>query len=450
MDEEWGPLFEFVKELTADRVLCSYSTELRNLFAAIRNAFINRQYRWGKEQLMESYLGVKDIINDAIFDSIYMNSLRELRPEETVERMGKFLDLTAVSRLKESNEFANVAEYRICQLLNCFEDFYVGTKDLEERTLLERMYLQKVGEWTAARLSYENLLRVVHTLKSIATGTAENDHFFRVVAILVSTIIRAEGTPESEHKQMTSQAPRSTRVMPQTQPVVKEATVLAKAAHQAMFQLFYEEYQRFPPTRLRCVMLGFLESLQAASKEAKLLTLGFLRNVAYDSNFYLFLSPCSAHSYLNALETPETSLPPQAIVAALTKLLRLETDKEVMLGALEAMIALARSHYGLAKVEVSELLGEVVNLQQRQVKAKEIDVALKVAEFLELILAQKNCLSSPAEKQIFTIDITCPMQVLAGCIIELEQIVEFFKLEIDEAKRSKVWRKVQNSPTRSI
>jgi len=451
LDEEWDLIFEFVQNFTKDKHLMQYkegAEGFNRLFCAIRNVYINNGYRGDPEKLFQIYLMVKDYINDTMFDIIYLNYICEKYDTTMMEEyLSKYLDLTTLLKLKENPEYKSICDNRLTQIFGGIENIYKMTRSIEKREIIEKVLMEKSVEWGGLPLSSDTQLNIIQLLKTISLNTINLDVFQRIIRLFVGFIYRAQENSLSPKHLIMSKVINNVMQMP-VQNMQNEELISGKVSHQALFQLFFEFYSKFPPTKLVSVLFGFLDALQAGNKETKMLTLDFLGKLSYDHEFCLFIEGWNAKSCLYAKENAGCSFPPQKIVSTVLLFIKNDVDKDLILAALQTLNNLFKNHYSLLEVDIEKMLEQLLILLGYSVRAKEILISMKIVNLINLIITQKGNPADPPEKQIVTISVAGTLLIFAECLNQITIISSFLKADIEEFKRSKQWKKIQNMPNR--
>ena len=441
LDIEWELIFGLIKDFLLNKIFQSDHeaiASLKTIYSAIRNLFLNGCFNGIKERMMESFNEVKNIINDSLFDTLYIHNLRTLPLSEVQDKLYDMMNMQSIINLKATPENQDDYDYRIGELLNAFEFFYKTSEDMEMQFMLEKLFIQKAKEYNGLKLKIDSSLKVIRILGIMGEQTISNENFASIVEFFAETIIKPDVIREDTHKSPNKQK----------SPIQRNGIILANAAHQILFQLFHKSYLIYPPIRLLTILNSFIQVLETSYKEIKITTLRFWINISYDHNYNIYLKDWKASSYLGALDTEINCFPAQIIVNKMTDFLKKDIDMDIILLCLDVLISLCKSHYGLNKVNISKLIDDLASFGFIVVQQKEADAASKAVEILQLLATQKNVETDPEEVQIVKTSLNDAVKIMCAFHNQLKQISSLFKAEIDEFKKSKLYKKVINQPTR--
>ena len=446
LDEEWDIIYSIIRKFASNNAWKGPKSGreiLKNIFSILCGLYINGDFKGEKEQLMEIFSEVKDIINDTSFDSIYIYNLMNYPADYIEEKLKDIMNLANIIHLRDSKDSKDDYDNRMSEILNAFEGLLKDSHNYEIKEMLENLFIQKAIEYSVINLTVDNSVKVLKLLYEMASETQNNDHFSKITEIFVRTIVRLENS------QMTSM-----KVYGVPLPKLKyksfthntsEIILLATTAHKFLFELFHKAYLLYPPFRLMTVLNSLISTLETNIKEIKLLTLNFLAGLSYDHNYLLCL--WKVPSYLSGLDTYLFNFPAQTLVNAMTNFFNLDLDIECVLQALDVLISLCQCHYGLRNVKISKLIEDLSLFGNQAAQRKEADVGLKIITVIQLVVMQKNWQNDKVGKQIVELSLKDLITCFTSCHNELMIIAGFFRTEIEEFKKSKQYKKVFNMPT---
>lgn len=369
LDEEWSIVFDVVREIVQDKAFRNQPVvlaHLKGLFAEIRGLYLAGLYNGTLPVLLDAYLVVRHMINDRLFDTIYLNSLRHLDAPAFESKLNSFLDIDTLPELAAKIELPSFdPQARTRQLLTAFSDFYHSVPDPAQQQILESVFIGKIYKLLALRLPADLRLQAMRIMQRIAMHTINDEHFEMVVISFRKDIV---ATPPAEGKE----------------------AAISDEALQNLFVLFHRCYLNYPPTRLAFVVRNFLLALKGTRKESTLIILRFLANLSYNRNRNMYLVPWKVPSYLTISGPARESLPPQNVVSAVAEFLQPGIDQQVVLGALDVLIANFRSHYGLYQTSLSKFIDDIIKFEKYVIQQNDMDVALKIVELNKLIMAQRS------------------------------------------------------------
>ena len=364
LDEEWDVLLKFIKEAAKNEYIkCNKASSLSNILTIARDMYIVGQYKGDVNELMSTYLELKGILNDPVFDAIYLNYLGKSCNDKKLEtEMLNFIG----TELWGSNE------YRIRQIFESLGNLYLDIDNLEKQEVIERIIVKNCKEWVKELNSIECKLNLINLLKTIAMNTISPDNLFEITQTLIKLAV--EPTDKSFPKR-----------------IYTTGSTLEKSVIEVLFKLFYYFYTKMPVSYLRHVFNSFLELIEKGSKQMQLLSLQLLSNIGFDAEYYICIKDCNVSSYLNLKEDVTYNVTPDRIAVIIFNLIYEVKDKELIIAGLEALMSLTRSHYALKALDLTNFLNRLIEfLFTIMFDEKEIEVVMKVGELIELILLQKG------------------------------------------------------------
>lgn len=437
MCEEWREIFRFVDLLVRNEKIREHKDSYESIikmFGTIRALYISERFKGNSRELMNVYLQVKDMINDPTFDGLYLNYIMEKSSLQTLEEnLVAFFDTTL--NAKKPKALASI-DRRVTYLFNMLRDLYENVTDVERESHIESFVVSKCTEWLGMSISVEAKLKVVQLLKNIAFRTTSRGTFYGVLQKFSATFYEMQEADFQIVDMTTSR-------LSQTEMVPAERNSVGFSVHQILFQLFQSFYLDFPPARLADVLVAFLHSLKSSNDETKLLTLNFLAELDYDRSRCLRLKLWNVSSQLAAAEMAGCVFAPMRIVTAAVEVATEDKNKKLVIAAIEVLIKLVGNPYSLYEVDLRETVNKLIGLLRNKVKKGEFEIALKVAEFFELIIALKDNRES---KRLPSEDYS--VLIFDECVIHLDTLCQEYRKEMDKRLKSKAGKKYQSSPTR--
>eukprot|EP00826_Nyctotherus_ovalis_P008214 TRINITY_DN12122_c0_g1_i1.p1 TRINITY_DN12122_c0_g1~~TRINITY_DN12122_c0_g1_i1.p1 ORF type:complete len:178 (-),score=21.14 TRINITY_DN12122_c0_g1_i1:43-576(-) len=160
-DIEWGVVHEIISIMVgiADKnaeVKKEIARLLQIIFTSIKNYYTQRKYHGPVEDLMNSYMQVKEMIVDQYFDSLYLGLISRMPIEPFAEKLQQFLEF-------ESNILPDA---RIKSLLLSLRALYISLNNREKQQIFESMIIAKNQTWN---FSKDNTLSVSYTHLTLPT-----------------------------------------------------------------------------------------------------------------------------------------------------------------------------------------------------------------------------------------------------------------------------------------
>ena len=113
---------------------------------------------------------------------------------------------------------------------------------------------------------------------------------------------------------------------------------------------------------------------------------------------------------------------------------------------MDVIISLCESHYGLKNVNLKQLIEELARFGNSAAQHKKADVGFKVINILQLIVLQRNEKFKKDTTELLLSDV---INIFSACLNQLLILAGTFKGDIEEFKKSKQFKKVNNLPTQS-
>ena len=424
LDEEWDLILGFVMHIANAKYLttCKNLIEaLQTFFQTMRNLYISEAYTGNKDKLMNVYLHVKDIIADTTFDILYMSYVLKgsdlMLIKETLEQYIK-ASVTAKGQGKELVQTTH--SLQVSGILSGLEDLYDCVKIVEKKAIIEEVVVPKAIEWLSFAFTDDCKLKLIRLLKAFAFNTANNDTFKQIIKAIINAIYRGQSDNVKKNE------------VSQTRDVA-----IGKAAFRILFQLFYDSYLKFPPTRLMHVLDGFISSLQAGSNNTKSLTLQLLANITYDPNSYLYVSRWKVKSYLLGTksfgdEQDESLFSPQKILSATSQFINPEVPQGLLVAAVDALASIVNAHYPLLFVDISKSLEKLATNLRGFLKELKYESLIRLIELSSLIILQRN--PNKDTKGIY-ISSSSLLSFFSECLTQLSQIAVVLMKDINDLKK---------------
>lgn len=449
MDEEWDIIFSIIKDFASNNAFKgnNHSTGLlKKMFTTFRSLLLNSEFKGSKENLMNIFNEVKHIINDQSFDALYIHNLISYPAKYIEDKLLDIMDFTRILQMRD-NDKEQIEDYdnRISEILNSFYGLYNDTTNIENKEALAKLFIQKSIEYSGLKMKINNSLKVLKILFEITQQTKNDEHFANVTSIFVKTIVRKDNLT-NEFQRLSLATSRPIFKSKASLNPIMEYISLAKSAHELLFKLFAQCYLLYPPTRLIIVLNSMISCLETSIKEIKLLTLKFLANLSYDHNYLLFVSTWNAPSFLSGIDNESNTFPIQILVNAMTKFFNLDLDVDCILQALDVLISLCKSHYGLKNIDLSNFIEDLAKFGNKALQNKQADIGLKVVIALQLVALQKYGKNS--EKPIAILAQTDITTCFMSCLNLLQIIVINFKGEFEEFKKSKQFKRAASMSSR--
>ena len=117
---------------------------LKEIFLLIRTLYLSGEFNGSKDQIMETFNEVKNIINDTTFDAIYMHNLLGLDAKIIEEKLLDIMNFSTITEMRETNKDP-IEDYdkRINGILNALEILYQDNPNMEVNEMLERLFIKR-------------------------------------------------------------------------------------------------------------------------------------------------------------------------------------------------------------------------------------------------------------------------------------------------------------------
>lgn len=431
-EEEWELVLEFTKNfIGAEGVGDSGVLDcFKRIFGSVKSIYVAGMYKGSVDELMNTYLVIKEELNDPLFDALYINYLIKNYDNTTLKGTLMNYVLAELSPIEEQDE-SNIRDFsRIMNILEALESVYLNTRHFEIQDTLEQLMLAGCASW--AKFPARHKLRMAQFLQEIGLRTRSHDTVRKVLGTLL------EITPKESDELLfirTSIGPSKK----ETSVLSSDNQALGATVQSSLFKMFYRFYLDFPAHSLAHVLNAFLSSIREGDDRTKVGSLKMLGSLRYTADECVAVEQWRTASHL-AVGKGKSKFDLQAVVDMAAKFLERETDPAMTSEVLKVLITIAKGHFILYEQDLNNLISVLFNLLEDTMETKEI--AIPIGELLEVIVLQRGNEGNLK-------DINWLLLLFNNCLIQLEIVRKLLVNEIDEMQK-KAGKKAQGAPHKPV
>lgn len=416
----------------------------QRFFVSVRNLYISGEFnKTGIQNLMNFYDKIKYVINDTYFDAIYINWLKNQDQKFSLAKMNEILSFTGLLMQKDDNLSANfqIVDNRIFEILNSFENYYLSTEfSLIYKEELEKLFMEKAYEYQilGSKLNIDSRLKIIKILQIIGQNTRLIDNFAKILDLIVKIIQIGPSKSSFLSKQKTGSF-----------ITINYNQNVANFAHQVLLGFFKENYQTYPATKLILILKAMLKILKCEYREIIILTLKFFGNFTFDHDYYFMLTPWNIPSYFCGNLCDEYKFSCQLIFDAVMNFLNFDYGLDLLMPALNVILAICKSHYGLYTLDLPMDVKILIEFLESAITKKEIDASLKIVEILQIILTQRSPSVISGKNNGIKLAFAEIISIFEAYLSELGKIPSLFKPYLEEFRKQKTYKDFQAAPQKS-